>query len=147
VRDRAMRNAIEIWAPWMAAEETDVLIEQILQLPPQERRPSGKVVGQRLNLTNAERESFQLWTISPADMTNKQMAEQRKVKQRLRERRRRQKSGAKTRREWLAASRTGRKPWLNEGVSRATWYRRRQGLRQVRAQSSETETGPCEINS
>jgi hypothetical protein len=48
----------------------------------------------------------------------------RKAKRRARDRRRRRRAGCRTRKAWLAKSRTRQQPWKLEGVSRATWYRR-----------------------
>src|SRR6476659_5317502 len=86
----------------------------------------GKELGQRLNLTNAEREALKAWRIAPVDMTADDLAEQRKAKERERKRRKRATMGAKPRQTYEAASLSSRKPWLAEGVSRATWYRKRE---------------------
>jgi hypothetical protein len=143
---RIMANIIEVQAPWMSGTEGKTLIEEIQRIPKRNRTPSGKALGKRLNLTNAERERLRLWTIHPVDMNAAQMAAQRKAKHRARMQRNRQEDGAAPRKKWLATSLSKQKPWKAEGISRATWYRR-EALRQVRAPSCETETGPCEINS
>jgi hypothetical protein len=68
-------------------------------LPFYERTPTARTLGNRLRLTNAERERLRLVTIKPFDMTDTQLDEQSKVRRRTRcERKRR---------------------------DRATWYRRR----------------------
>jgi hypothetical protein len=122
---RIMANVIEVWAPWLPKPEEKALIARILAMPKRARRPTGRALGKRLNLSNAERERFRLWTIAPADMTDVQMAEQRRAKERLRQRRRRRKLGTQRRAEWLAARLTKQKPWEAIGISRPTWYRRR----------------------
>jgi hypothetical protein len=68
-------------------------------------------------------------------MTDEQMEEQRKAKKRARQLRRRRAKGSKPREIYLANSLTKDKPWEADGVSRATWFRRR----------SQRETGPCPI--
>ena len=57
--DKHHANVIEIWAPWMDSVEAQELIDHIKRLPPCARRPSGKELGERLNLTNAERERLE----------------------------------------------------------------------------------------
>jgi hypothetical protein len=129
-----MAKEIERQAPWMPYDEAEVLIDRICDLPERARMPSGKVLGARLNLTNAERERLRLWTIWPAGMTDAEMVEYRRAKKRARDERRRQRAGAKPRDVWLAASLTKQKPWQAEGISRRTWFRRRQKpVAQVRA--------------
>ena len=49
----------------------------------------GKELGQRLNLTNAEREALKAWRIVPVDMTADDLAEQWKAKEGERKRRKR----------------------------------------------------------
>ena len=85
----------------------------------------GKELGQRLNLTNAEREALKAWRIVPVDMTADDLAEQWKAKERERKRCKRATMGAKPRQTYEAASLSSRKPWLAEGISRRTWERRR----------------------
>ena len=128
---RVMANTIQIWAPWMNKAEAADLITQIQAMPPHERRPTPKTLGKQLNVTNEERNRLELWSIHPVDMTDRQMAEQRRAKRRLRDQRRRQRAGRKPRAIYLAASLTRQKPWKAEGISRRTWYRR-QALPDVR---------------
>jgi hypothetical protein len=132
--EKIMRNAIEVAAPWMKAEEAQQLIGRIMEIPEQARRPTAKTLGKRLNVTNAEREGLRLWTIHPADMTDEQMAEQRKAKKRARDECRRQQRGAKSRQIYLAGSLSKQKPWEKNGQSRATWFRHRR--------QKNGETGP-----
>lgn len=130
---RIMANVIEVQAPWLSKAQAKALIERILAKPTRARWPSGKTLGQRLNLTNAERERLRLWTIHPADMTAAEMAEWRKAKKRARDERRRRQRGAKVR----AASLAKTNPWQAEGISRATWFRRRQnGVRLISARQT-----------
>jgi hypothetical protein len=130
--DQKIENAIAIWAPWMDADERLPLIDRINRTPLYLRKPNARALGQKLNLTNQERQALGIRTIAPIDMTDEQMAEQRKARKRARELRRRLARGSKPRNIYLAGSLTRKKPWEIEGISRATWYRRR-------------ETGPCPI--
>jgi hypothetical protein len=126
---RVMANTIQIWAPWMSETEAAGLIAQIQAMPRYERCTTAEVLGKRLNVINAEREQLGLRTIAPADMTKRQFAEYRKAKRRMRQKlrlqRKRQQAGRKPRSQYLAASRTKQKPWKAEGISRASWYRRK----------------------
>jgi hypothetical protein len=123
---KIMANVIEVTAPWMNADAAQKLVDEIMQMPEGERRPNAKVLGKRLNVTNAERERLRLWTMRPADMTDAQMAAWRKAKERARKQRKRQQAGAASRKAWLAASLTKQKPWKIEAICRRTWERRRQ---------------------
>src|ERR1700680_72892 len=82
---RRMRCAIEIWAPWMIKRgEGAPLIDHVIRTPACERMPTAIAVGQRLRVTNAEREGLRLWTMRPVDMTEAELIEQRKAKNRER---------------------------------------------------------------
>ena len=112
---RKMQNVIEIWAPWMDAAEAGQLIDRINRTPISLRKLSARALGRRLRATNAERERLKLRTIKPFNMTDKQLAGQRRAKERSRARRRRQKKGSKTRAAYIAAALTTQKPWKTEG--------------------------------
>jgi hypothetical protein len=121
-----MPKAIEIWAPWMQPHETTQLIDRIHLTPIRHRMPTAKQLGQRLRVTNGERERLKLWTIRPYNMGNAELLRQRKAKDRARKRRLRQLRGSEPRAAWLQANSVSRqKPWETEGISRRTWYYRR----------------------
>lgn len=90
--------------------------------------PPPKEVAKHVGLTNEQRERNKLWSIPPVDMTKTQLAEQRKAKDRQRKMLARRKAKTQTREAYLATIASD-KPWLKEGVSRATWYRRQAALR------------------
>jgi hypothetical protein len=119
-----MERAIEVWAPWMAPDEATQLIDDINLTPIYHRKPTASTLGQRLRLTNAERERLRLWTIAAHDMTPEQAAEYRRAKEAARKRRYRQSRGGKPRAEYEAAGINQIKPWLALGISRRTWYYR-----------------------
>jgi hypothetical protein len=72
--DVKMPNAIEVWAPWMQQDEANQLIDNINRMPIWERKPTAKALGERLRVTNNQRERLRLWTIAPCDMGQKGMA-------------------------------------------------------------------------
>jgi hypothetical protein len=120
-----MRCAIEVWAPWMSEDEARDLRIEINAMPRWERWPSQRTLGERLNVTYAERERLRLWGIDPCDMTSTAMALFRKRKKRQRDKLRRQLQGQQSRADYLANHRLSKeKPWMKEGISRATYYRR-----------------------
>jgi hypothetical protein len=120
-----MRREIELWAPWMSEDEARELRLDINATPMWQRKPVARTLGERLQVTYAERARLQLRTIGPCDMTEAAMTLMRKQKRRQRERLRRQSRGVESRAEYLAASLSQTKPWEQEGISRRTWERRR----------------------
>ena len=87
------------------------MIDQIYALDPRYRRPSGKEIGERIQLTNAEREMLKAWRIAPVDMTAAELREQRKAKDRARRRLKRAEAGAVSRQAYLANAKTKLQPW------------------------------------
>jgi hypothetical protein len=134
--DIKMPNAIEVWAPWMQQEEADRLIDQVKRTPVWQRMPTARQLGDRLQLTNAERERLRLWTIAPYDLSPEQLVEQRKAKKRARMRRLRLLQNRQPRAEYEASSANHKKLWKLKGISRAAWYR---------DQRSQRETGVCQV--
>jgi hypothetical protein len=63
---------------------------EIIAMPQCQRWPSQRMLGERLNVTCAERERLRLWGIDPYDMTEAAMALFRKRKKRQRDKLRRQ---------------------------------------------------------
>jgi hypothetical protein len=75
---------------------------------------------------------------------------ERRRRKAVKERERRAAQGAVARDEYLAAHSLSREqPWVAEGISRATWYRRRKALETAQPGSStdaeNSETGPCPL--
>jgi hypothetical protein len=130
-----MKHFQEVAAPWMPKEDIDLYIHDYSRLDPRYLRPwQNKVeLKERIWLTNTEREQCKAWRIPPYDMTDAQLEQQRKDKKRARNARR----SKKPRPNYLMESISRKKPWEAEGVSRATWYRKRTkgetSLRQVLA--------------
>jgi hypothetical protein len=86
-----------------------------------QRLMTGREIGERLGLTNSERDRLKLWQFKPIDMTDEQLVEHRRRKKNERRRSRR----GRTRAEYLAGCLTATKPWEAEGICRRTWERRR----------------------
>jgi hypothetical protein len=73
--EKKMHHVIEMWAPWMSAEEREAYVRHVWGLDIYERTPTAKELGQRLGLTNAEREALKLWVFLPIDKTDAEIAE------------------------------------------------------------------------
>ena len=107
------------------------VIDRVNRAPRHLRQPTARQVGDRLSVTNQERECLKLKTIKPVDMTDKQLADFRKVKHRAKMQRLRRTEGRKPRSDYLANSLTKQKPWKAEGISRAQWYRKRAKINEM----------------
>src|SRR4029078_12176444 len=77
---KKMRHVIEIWAPWMPAEEREACLRHVWGLDIYERTLTALELGKRLGLTNAEREALKLWPFRPIDKTEEEIAEQTKAR-------------------------------------------------------------------
>jgi hypothetical protein len=120
--EKKMRHVIELWAPWMSEQEANQYIKHVYGLDLYERSETGRDIGRRLGLTNAERVQLKLWPFKPIDATDEQIDEERKARRQENRRAKRRAEGVKPREVYLAQSK--RKPWEAEGIGRATWYRR-----------------------
>jgi hypothetical protein len=133
---------IELWAPWMPQDEAERLVRHMHCLTFSERTPTARTLGNRVRLTNAERERLRLWTIKPFDMTDDQLVEQSKARERARRERKRRDTGVRIRAAYLAEQKAKPKPWTAEGIDRATWYRRRaKAMRRGRVETRVTKEG------
>jgi hypothetical protein len=133
--ERKMLNAVETFAPFMDRNDANRIIAYVNRIPAGMRWPKPHILGESLRLTNAEREGLGLWSILPCDVTQEDLAEQRKRKERERKRRKRKEDGHMTREEYRASV-ASQKPWIKEGVSRATWFRRKAETGSVRTPQS-----------
>ena len=120
-----MRREIELWAPLMSEDDARELRLEINSMPMWQRKPRAMTLGERLQVTYAERARLQLRTIGPCDMTEAAIALICNQKKRQRDKLRRQLKGAKSRADYLANHTTSKEqPWLALSISRRTYYRR-----------------------
>jgi hypothetical protein len=137
--DRKMRQAIELWAPWMGDDEAEQIIDRINQTPDYQRKRTKRDLGKRWNLTYDERLAWGIRTVDPCDISEEEFLRRRKERKNFLALKRRLAAGRMTRakyRDSFANSLSRTKPWEAEGKSRAKWYRER-------ASGSETR---CEAN-
>ncbi len=137
--ERKMFCILDVWAPWMQQDERQEFVRHVWGMDLYQRIMTSREIGDALGLTNAEREALKLWQFKPIDMTDKQLAKQRKRKHNARQRAKRN----RTRAEYLASTLSATKPWESEGISRRTWERRRDATR-VRNNSSSACLVSCD---
>jgi hypothetical protein len=128
--EKKVRNNIELYAPWMQADEAEALIQHLSVTPHYQKVRTAEELGRFLHLTNAERERLKLWRIRPIDMTAEQLVRQTKERERMRRAAQRRRKGIRIKEAYLAELADRPKPWLTEGISRRTWERRRKQLSQ-----------------
>jgi hypothetical protein len=142
---KKMRHVIEMWAPWMCPTEREAYVRHVWSLDIYERTQTALELGKRLGLTNVEREALKLWPFLPIDKSEKEIAEQSKVRERERRARKRRERGVPTREAYLAELASRPKPWIAEGISRRTWERRRKGTQGASADQRSVSQGEPEI--
>ena len=136
--EKKVRHVIGLWAPWMSAEEREDYVKHVMGLDIYERIQTAAEIGQRVGLTNAEREALKLWRFKPIDMTDEELAEQAKARERERRARKRREKGIRTKAAYLAERARRPKPWIAQGISRRTWEPRRKRVTQGGSETSET---------
>jgi hypothetical protein len=130
----AMDGWLRRWAPWMDALERECLIVEAERSP---RWWKADELGKRLGLTRAERTDLKITTIGAVDFLKPERTGRRKQRNSLAKRERRARRGAKPHAESL--SRT--QPWLAQGISRRTWYRRKNGASRGTNRRRGTDSG------
>jgi hypothetical protein len=111
-----------IWAPWMSSADLEALVAGVLAHP---RRFKADTVAARLGITDEIRTLLKLRTIGAIDRPAEQRASDRREQQRLAKLQKRRAAGILTIAETRAA-RARKEPWIEAGMARSTWYRRRQ---------------------
>lgn len=119
---RHIANWIEIWAPWLTAAEQRDLVGPALANP---QHWKADALAWRMRLTKEERRMLGVTTIGAIDENKADRAKRRRQRARERKAILRRSKGAKSRAQYEADSTAAALPWLTEGISRSTWYRRR----------------------
>lgn len=119
---RRMVNIAHTWAPWLPGLELEHLVDDVAAHP---RRFKADTVAARLGITAEIRARLDLRTIGAIDKPAAVRAAERQEQQRLAKEQKRRANSIPTIAE-ARAKRTGKQPWRKAGMSRATWYRRRQ---------------------
>lgn len=119
---RRMVDVARTWAPWMTPDELAALVADVETHP---RRFKADTVAARLGLTDEIRTLLKLRTIGAIDKPAEQRAAERREQQRRAKEQKRRAAGIPTIAE-ARAIRTRKEPWVEAGIPRSTWYRRRQ---------------------
>ena len=116
-----MRRWLSTWCPWLETAAAEQMVERAIAKP---RRYRADTLAAKINLQSHERAAWRITTIGAVDLRRDARLAARKEKKRQAEMTRRRARGAQSRAKFLASSLSNTKPWLAEGISRRTWYRR-----------------------
>jgi hypothetical protein len=144
--DRTMRNVLSQAAPWMPTAEAEQLIDDVNRTPIYLRKPSARILGDRLRLTSEERHRLAIRTIRPFDRTDEQLKRDRNAKDKERKWRKRRAAKVKPREAWLVNCKSKLQPWVKAKMSRRTWYRKRAKDRTKVAQVVGTGVSAVKFN-
>jgi hypothetical protein len=129
-REKALRDTIALWAPWMSADKAASLVHRAMT----ERKITSDTLGKWLWLDADTRERMRLWQLGAHDLdatgraarSRERSRERKRQRDREREEQKRRQNGNQTRGAWLEQNSASRlKPWEALGISRRTYYRRR----------------------
>lgn len=109
-------------APFIAGEERKEVIAKVFRKPILFKPDT---LATKLGLTYARRQRLGITTIGSIDMPAEARKEIRKEKARARKAAARRAAGCSSRTEYEADSLNQKKPWETQGMTRATWYRRK----------------------
>lgn len=119
---RRAEQWVKLWAPWLTVAEQDKIISAGLL----SARPwTADQLAWRYRVTKEERTMLGLTTIGAIDQGKAARTKARKERDRQRKAAARRAAGIKPRPQFESQSVEHTKPWLAQGISRRTWYRRR----------------------
>jgi hypothetical protein len=136
--DRRISAFVRRCAPWHGDDNTAELIEAVIAKPLKWRADK---LAQRLGLDYATRTRLGITTIGAIDCKKAKRGRLRGKRAATREMERRAKAGAKP--HALSAEQT--KPWIDEGVSRATHFRRMKAARDETVETDSCAAYPSDI--
>lgn len=110
----------EACARWLDMGERERIITEVEECP---LRWTADKLAWKFQVTDEQRTRLKLTTIGSIDVPKAERIKRRRQRKRERMTERRRSEGAMPRREYLKSVKKPM-PWLAEGVSRATWYRR-----------------------
>ena len=113
---------IETWAPWLTIAEQRDLVGPALANP---QRWKADALAWRLRLTKEQRNMLGITTIGAIDEGKAARTKRRRQRERERRMASRRAKGAIPRVEYEKRALSRAKPWEAEGISRASWYRRK----------------------
>ncbi len=120
------RRRIDVWcerfAPWIGEDDLDEIVELATISP---TLYSADRVARAIGLDIATRDCLKLTTIGAYDFDAKARKKRRLAENAARKRQKRAERGAKPRAQCVSQQ----KPWLAEGISERTWYRRQKEIK------------------
>ena len=126
----SLRIAIErAWLGSFSDAELDTIIQSVIRYSAAhgQKLMSATATGQLLAVTSAERAEFKLTQIEAVDEPRSDRIARQKEARRKRDRERKRVQRGRTARSIYEQRSTAQEqPWIAEGISRATWYRRRE---------------------
>lgn len=108
---RRITSWIAVYAPWISPRDRERLIRECVECP---IRWSADKLAWKLRLTEADRARLKIRTIGAIDCNREQRLARAKARRADRDAKRRPRK-----------PRAAAKPWIAQGISRATWFRRR----------------------
>ncbi|UVO38097.1 hypothetical protein KUL72_06890 [Bradyrhizobium arachidis] len=135
---RLIRTWAAQWMPTFAGPELDMLIARVGI----GRRWKADALARELRLDDSTRTRLKIRTIGAVDCSKSKRMTRRRRKRIAADRARRAKAGARPHTQSAAAT----QPWIDEGVSRSTYYRRRAARKAGRA-TVETDSRPIDRRS
>jgi hypothetical protein len=123
---------LELWAPWLTLREQRQFISNGIAGA---RAWKADQLAWRYRVTKEERTMLGLTTIGAIDHAKAARTKRRRQRDRQRKEAARRAAGAMPRKEYETTSLSRTKPWTEQGISRATWYRRNA--------KTETDTSPA----
>lgn len=115
---------LDLWAPWLTLAEHKTIIGDALASP---QKWKADALAWRLRLTKEERRMLGVTTIGAIDENKAARTKRRRHLDRQRKENARRAKGVKPRTVYEGQSVEQAQPWVEEGISRRTWYRRNRG--------------------
>jgi hypothetical protein len=136
-----MREAQREFAPWLSENEFQRMAEEALRV---RRWWTADKLAQRIGLTYEDRQRLRITMIGAVDMPKIERDRLTRERAAAAKKARRRANGVIPREEYEAGSISRTEPWKAEGISRATWYRRRCQASETSLTEQAGETSPTE---
>ena len=136
---RRIRPWVATWMPTLSGTDLDALIADVGP----GRWWKADALAREFGLDDATRTRLKIKTIGAVDCTKRQRKNRRRRKRIAADRARRAKAGARPH----ALSAAAIQPWLDEGISRSTYYRRRRAAQERDGKTVEIDSRPIDRRS
>jgi hypothetical protein len=113
---------LNLWAPWLTLAEHKAIIGEAIANP---QKWKADALAWRMRLTKEDRRMLGITTIGAIDENKAARTKRRRALDRQRKENARRAKGVKPRKAYEGQSTSKAQPWKAEGISRASWYRRK----------------------